>query len=780
MDNVGSVIERARSISNEELQEFYRGLQEALKSQSISDVIPSLRQLWLSLACTRYRGDVPPDLLLPLWQAVKEPHLGPVMVRVLCAAVLQELSPCQSVCLRGGELSSGPLSSSSLALTLPVVAGVGHYHPDQQVLREQLLTWLTGAGQVDTAAIAHVLGCLWGMDNSDVVTLTQEQVDGVSKQLCTWLTTTSTTQPPNPFSKNIFSSRQLVAVTEVDETPSHDMFTVLSVGQYYSPDQFLNMQVFSMMRGWLQKHQSKNGESAAMGLLVDKMCEYCLRLLDQCERKAVVQLDAELQQACLSEVILLLDTMCQQNSSMIPRVFPSIKRVYNRIQNNPTSSINIINILQFLLHHSDAVMYDMGPALNHFFTKILDKQCVDQSLAFEATLFCLENMENLCNNTSVLRKFFPCLLKVFAWQPKTLLAEFVDLLPTMVSEETAIEVLHCLLDLPVITAAMETVMRVEQRASLTLTDLSPEATAQTTPELAYTDPLHRPLFSFILRAEGGLGDTIDRLKVLHDILQDYSTLPRVVICSQAAPVLLRVYLQTVEQEASVDLLARLFPVLLERSSLLYPIKNFQTEVKRVLSEALVWVVQTAPGLLIDNRQEVQELMSSPRNFTGREDVFLHLAWAIGEYMSVTYDRRCTPDIISQYYEVVECLLYELSVSQLGRTETPLQDRARLTAVLMTALAKLATRCQDLMPRVLLCLTKITQQLPASGSQDPGDAVLLARAPVLINLCRMPNVAPLLSSLPAETDDNSKLHQDQNSSSCLLLQLTEAVMKQSQQ
>ncbi|TFJ95778.1 queuine tRNA-ribosyltransferase [Platysternon megacephalum] len=101
-------------------------------------------------------------------------------------------------------------------------------------------------------------------------------------------------------------------ITEVDGAVATDFFTVLSIGQYYTEDQWLNMQAFSMLRKWLLCYGSEGANSpnsddksevdgSIMSMvsatstssrllppkerLREKAFEYCQRLIEQSNRR---------------------------------------------------------------------------------------------------------------------------------------------------------------------------------------------------------------------------------------------------------------------------------------------------------------------------------------------------------------------------------------------------------------------------------------------------------------------------------------------------------------
>lgn len=132
-------------------------------------------------------------------------------------------------------------------------------------------------------------------------------------------------------------------------------------------------------------------------------------------------------------------------------------------------------------------------------------------------------------------RYFPNIFKLLAWSPRSYLGEFLELLPCLMSPSTCIEVLHTILDLPVLSAALEHT----QSGSI-------EAISSAT-------PIAGALINYIMREEGGLGGTIDRLEVLHDLLADVSGMRRVQVVAQIVPTLLRVFFISVSKDASYSL-----------------------------------------------------------------------------------------------------------------------------------------------------------------------------------------------------------------------------------
>ncbi|XP_038068818.1 AP-5 complex subunit zeta-1-like [Patiria miniata] len=799
-------LKRTRNKTQDELNALYESVLRLLTAaqpseRDRSDCLSELRKLFLYLSCTKYRRRLSQELIDTLKCTLTEKDHGAstgVKGHMLCSAILQEYAPSDQLVI---DSFNPPVDLKKVPYILPVVMSQGQMAGNMDKLVSQMVRWVSTVG-FDGEIQARALGCLVTVATLHRPLLSGEQIYVVSSQISDWLSQASLVQAPNPNAR--LKSKKADQVTEIDGTTCQDFFTLLNLSHYYSQDQLLNLHSFSCLRQWLLSAHfsdattpsSANPSSAgvtsdppsflmssgsfatkARQVLVEKACEYCLRVIDQCERKPLKFQDQEMIQACLMEAVSTLDVLCSLNSFLVAKIFPAIKGVYNRLSEDNSQPRVLLVLLQFFFHHSEMVVYEPIPAYEHFFGEVLSSHYNDPAVAFDTIMFCRDNLQKLCMETDILEKFFPNLLKILAWNPRTFLTEYLDILPAMISPSTAVEMLHTLLDLPCEVMALEVSQQVSRPGNQTPDNyLIPEPTFRLPPTVeAYKNPEHKPWFNFILRGRSGQGDTISKLGFLHKLLSDTSAYPRVVPVSQAVPVLLRLYFQTIFAHADSGLLCQLVPVIMERAGLLFNIPSFTQEVRKVLADEVLAVFKQCPSLIMDLRSELLDYIATLRNIHGKEDFFTHMVWIIGDYTSTTYDSRCNTEVIIKFYEALETLLYEVSVLVQSSSAGHIPYSARLLTVCMTALAKLASRCQDLIPRVLLCLTKVSQQQMKSCIEDEHKKALLDRANELINVLKLPDVAAAILSPSSEIADGH-WHEDINTSIPLLLQATHQIVQ----
>ncbi|XP_072167976.1 AP-5 complex subunit zeta-1-like [Diadema setosum] len=801
-------------LTKRELDNIYSEAHRALlPGTPAAQCIQSLRRLLLTISCTKHHRELPKNLLRVLCIVVLGTNtslsqLEPVSL--LCSAALQEYGPSPQLDV---ELGAGQASDlRHVPYLLPVILAQGRNYSKLDRLVSQMVKWVSTVG-FDVEIQSRALAGLVTIATHQRDLLSSEQVYVVGSQLSDWLSNASTLQAPSPYSKQR-SSRQ-DSVTEIDGKDCQDFFTLLSLAPYYGPDQRLNIHTFSCLRSWLlattatgpgqmggaalqgpgrslevggrglpnlgeRRRVSEGGAAStspegggrggkfankARRALIEKACEYCLRVIDLCHRKPVKSQDQSLIQACLVEAIETLIVICRLDTSLVSKLYPAIKQAQANLK---WPRVQLV-ILQFFLDYNEALHVALNPKETtsaDLFEEVITKRMYDDTVTFDIVTFLLKNLTKLCLETELLERFFPSILRILAWNPRTFLSDFVEILPALISPTSAKEMLHTLLDLPCTTAALILCHRERQ---LRLNPFLGERQPSWLPSIGILrEQAHQPWFNFVLRSRSGAGDTVTKLEFFYKLIEGLSTHPRVVICTQAVPSLIRLYFKTVLQHADYDLVSQLVPIILERSAIIYPIPAFSKEVREVLSRELLEIFRLYPSLVVDQKTELLDFIGALGHIKGKEDFFAHVVWIIGQYTASMYDRRCTMELIIIYCESLETLLYEVSVLVLASSEGKPPYSVRLMAIMMTTLAKLASRCQDLIPRVILCLTKISQQQQAKGKFPEDDkAVLLGRARELVNLLKLPDVASAILSPPSSIVDG-RWHSDVNTSVPLLL------------
>jgi len=169
------------------------------------------------------------------------------------------------------------------------------------------------------------------------------------------------------------------------------------------------------------------------------LIQYCLHILDQAAMRrssletpsssSLFQNDAwedELTEASITEVVRILDLLCLRDVSIVSELFPVVKgfcldEFDTHIERTKSRhrTIALLSVLQFLIHHSGVVIYNVRPVLDWFFTTHLFRNGHFRTplMAYETLLFCIRNRKALLLHTTVFEQFWPAILKLLAWQP---------------------------------------------------------------------------------------------------------------------------------------------------------------------------------------------------------------------------------------------------------------------------------------------------------------------------------------------------------------------------
>ncbi|NXK89638.1 AP5Z1 protein, partial [Formicarius rufipectus] len=783
-----------RDIPEQELRRFSGRLSALLQGPGPgAEATEGLRRLHLAVAATKYPRRLDGTFVELLQRVLCSSH-SPEQIQVLCAAILREMSPCNDLILSCDKIQDTKLLSLVSSVLLAQgdkkgeVAAVG-----QHVVKVLERTLVSGQSTL------FLLPVLANVISLSPESLTKEQTNVVSRKLADWLRYASTQQGIPQPSGGFFSSprtKQSARVTEVDGAIATDFFTVLSVGQHYTQDQWLNVQAFSMLRKWLlcyggQEVKTPNpdgkrrmGRSVTpsghllppMEHLRAKAFEYCQRLIEQSTRRPLKKDDGDLQKACLIEAVTIMDIICKQDSFYVCRAVSSLKILHGRIYKDPTYARALLPIAQFFLNHSRWDAVDLDTICTPLFTDIPAKLFHSPSLAFEFVQFCKDNCQLFMDTSSIFRQSFPNLFKFLAWNSPPLISEFVDLLPFLLDADTAIEIFHLLLDLPCLTAALDIQLRAAADVPASEKATSDPAVKPATCLEAFHHPLYRSTFQYLLRTKSAPKDAPTSPQ-LRQLLRSLADSPRVVQCAETVPILLELFFRVVAEFADGSLINQLVVLMLQRSDQLFEIPAFKDDVYRVLSSHVVMLCKLRPAVIVELSTQILDFSGSVSNIQNKEPIFTHLVWAVGEYLSVSYDKRCTVEQITRFFEALEAVLFE--ITQLRPLASTRSCVPRAISVLMTTLTKLAARSQDLIPRASMFLSKMRTfvQSPAVTSVYCKEDLeeILIQATELMNVLKMPSMAQFVFTPPVDVA-STRLQREVNDSLPLALRMVTQLLE----
>ncbi|KNC54951.1 uncharacterized protein AMSG_12329 [Thecamonas trahens ATCC 50062] len=546
-----------------------------------------------------------------------------------------------------------------------------------------------------------------------------------------------------------------VEVTELDGSRALGPATILSITGKYSHEQLFAALAFSLVRELLSANASVHSPA-----LRDALLGYCMRLLAQAEKTESASLfdslanasgftlsrtkahpiDEASLQAATVDVVRLLDTLAAQDPDVIPDVFPIVQRLYARNLKRPDGFV-FLALLRFFLHHSAAVGYDTDPVFAAFFQGFLGNH-VDDTLLTTATLgFCLGAADELAASTGVFKHYYPVLLQAIAFAPHTLAADALALLPRIASSASAVELLHSLLDLPLMSATMET-----RRAG------------------GAAAAVYRVLYNYVLRTEAGVSinfwESTTTAELMSSFCAEIRMSPRIHAAAQLAPALLTAFFDVVLALPHLDssLATTLFTHALARFEQLFLLDLYTVAVRGVLVEYVLALISRFPILVATARDDIVAVLAGGAT-PGTLELHTALTWAVGQYAAPETSPSFTSEVLDDLHSTLQVMVFEhIASAAQGRDvlaalgfEPDVLNR--LMYILISALAKLAARYQTLTPSVTLCLTKLISKA------DLFDPYVISAASQHIRLLQFPGMAAALLAAPTQpgyVDDNSSL------------------------
>eukprot|EP01132_Coremiostelium_polycephalum_P005947 gene5947-7406_t len=653
--------------------------------------------------------------------------------------------------------------------------------------------------------------------------MTSSQTKPIETQMTQFLSHASLVSDQRQSSTGFFkigNTTSSVPVTELDGSITIEFFTVLNNSQVYTEDQTFNIYSFSMLYTWLtslykpQQSQQQQSNTSPENRILNQpfqntIVSYCLRIIDQSKLKPLVESSSSknspeldnLSVIALLESVRILDYMCCLDNNLIPKIFPTVQKAYQlHLPSSRTTNANsghvLLALLQFFVNHSHTLVYDPEPLFRAYFQTYLPRTYMNSFVAFETLNFCLKNKETLLKSSNVFGLYFPPIFKCLAWFPHSYFGEFSELLPSLISPLTYIEVFHLLLDLPLLTSSMESVL-VEQKKYSLMGGV--DTAGGDINDTAWSE--YRVLYNYLLRNESGVNINFwstTTLPLLQQFCKKTPVTPRVIGSCELVPSLLKIYFDVLLGYADKSIFISLLPVIFERIDQIFPFEFYQKKIKETLVEEILSIFRKYPNLIVSEKELIITVMSEGNRMNYRDGLMLALCWIVGEYSSTHFCPEITPEIFSDYHEALELIAYEkintikmdalsgATSSSLTQTPTNINQsqisssfasamsvldspqnhyNVTIMLVLISSLTKISSRWPDATSRVILCLLKIL------GYHQYFDQQVIQRANECISLLKFPSFAAAVYNGQPNQSQSPYIQpttQDSNSSLSFLL------------
>ena len=604
-------------------------------------------------------------------------------------------------------------------------------------------------------------------------------------------------------------AQQVQQVFEPDGSIARDFFTVLCTPHTYSYDQHMNHHAFAVLYNYLsavylprapqqqQQQQQQGAGRRADPHVLEAVVQYCQRVMEQARTSSSGSSNGAAAVA-LGEALRVLGLVCRIDAVRAARLLPSVRRSAALLCASPSDGLVLMRYMQFFVDHSTAetLAADLEPLAQTFFEAYFPYHYHEQVLCFALLDFCLANVQTLTAHTRLLATYFPSLLKAVAWHTFALYADFMELLPALVTPTTFAELLHALFDLPLLAAALE--QQQARRINEANFGFAPEESASV-----------RALGHHVLRgvAEGAStsftfcsssatsGDGSSSAKGFWEREQTAVTVQQYF---HACPVTERVQAASRLVRPAV---ARVLDIVLGRGTAahaaavvlvlfarydprtMFPSSDFRKDVQALILARLQQIFEARPALTATLQRPIVSLLSNTATRDTLGELVLTMIWVVGEYLTPALAAAdLTRDALNDYYEALELFVFEqisavkavlaesaradggsVALSQsvgAGASTGAAQDSeeafsTRLALVVISALSKFAARWQFFSSRVVICLSKL------AAIADHMHPAVGARTSECITVLKYPSIAAAVMAEPRArgaplTDANAPL------------------------
>lgn len=538
-------------------------------------------------------------------------------------------------------------------------------------------------------------------------------------------------------SSGLFGRSDSSVATEVDGTNAREIYTVLTLVNNPTVNHMMAIHSFSVIREWLDRRFIQHNAK-----LTEFLREYLGLIVEQCFRPANKEHDRNLQKAVLCEIVDLMNQLVQQDISQAPLCLITIKRIQNNVMEHFRGNYNDVfiftRILTFFLNFGQCTGYNSQALCEYFLNDMIHLSYSSGLSALEIVGFLVENNGKMDKTQKVLLcEYFPNILKIVACHPCVVIEEIVMLVPALVSPENAVEMFSRFIDLPLLSATLclhqaPTLIQTNDYGSMD-TQWSALLHSARTPEFIHS-------FNYLIcNKAGGNGAPKDRLAAYMKLMSGLRCHNLVITCSQIVPLICDTMLAHISLWKDVAFVTPVVQVMLRRLELIFNVPDYLASIQRCVLKHIKSLFRTFPSLIFALQEDISNYISSQKNYEKFPQLYTHLIYAIGEFSCSGEINSSLSMDISQYYDVLECIIYERFA--LAATSEPVS--LQLLSTMCSALSKLAAKCQDQISRAVLCLNKIRSHYLKTACSDC--TIVCDRIEELLHLLQNPSIAAMVWS-----------------------------------